>query len=133
MLDATDQNVRFQIRGSTETRTADEKAFVANMPKFEDIPEYRGVKTSILGFATLDRASAHFTEFRLIAAGTRFGARFFTGFSALGARSTALAANPGFLYFGRELPKLPAVILPRRVRLSPLPILLFYTSKKSFS
>jgi hypothetical protein len=76
VIDTTDQNVRFEIRGSTETRTADEMAFVANMPKFEDIPEYRGVKTSMLGFATLDRASGRFTEFRLIAAGTRFGGAF---------------------------------------------------------
>lgn len=76
VIDATDQNVRFQIRGSTATRTADEKAFTANMPKFEDIPQYRGVKTKLLGFAILDQASGRFSEFRMIAAGTRFGGAF---------------------------------------------------------
>jgi hypothetical protein len=76
VLEVLDNEVRFQIEGTTAAKTADAKAFVTNMPKYENLPKYRGVKTTILGTATFDQASKRFTKLSMIAAGTRFGGAY---------------------------------------------------------
>src|SRR4051794_3154921 len=72
----------------------------------------------------LDRHSGYHSAASAAAAGIRLGARFLGAFgSAEAGRSDATKAS--FLGFGRDLPKLPAEILPRRVLLSPFPIMNF--------
>ena len=76
VVEADEFTVRLEISGITATKTRDAQAFISNMPKYEDIPQYRGVKTSILGKATFDRDSRRFVEFQMIATGTRVGGAY---------------------------------------------------------
>lgn len=74
--EVTDQAIRLSITGSTATSTRDAQAFVWNMPKYKDIPKYRGVKTEILGDATFDRGANRFTKFHMVASGARVGGAY---------------------------------------------------------
>lgn len=72
----SDTEVQFQIFGLTATKTTDAQAFVSNLPKYEEIPKWRGVTTKIIGSATLDKKSNKFVKFQMVAAGTRFGGAY---------------------------------------------------------
>jgi len=71
-----DSTISFQIEGHTSTKTRDAQAFVSNMPRHEDIPKHRGVRTEILGSATFDRDKQRFTQFEMVAVGKRFGGAY---------------------------------------------------------
>ncbi len=74
--EVTDKEIGFQITGTTATKTRDAQAFVSNMPRYDDIPKYRGLKTEILGDAVFDLGSKRFTKFDMIASATRFGGAY---------------------------------------------------------
>jgi len=76
VVEATSSEVRLQITGSTSTKTRDAQAFYGNMPQYEQIPAYRGVRTKILGNAVFDRASNRFSRFDMVAVGLRFGGAY---------------------------------------------------------
>ena len=60
VVEADDSTVQVDISGRTLSKTGDAQAFITNMPRYENVPEYRGVETSILGNATIDRESRRF-------------------------------------------------------------------------
>ena len=74
--DLTTSIVTLQIVGNTATKAPDDQAFVSNLPRYDEIPEYRGVRTAIVGHATFDRTLNRFTDFSAVAAGTRFGGAY---------------------------------------------------------
>ena len=76
VVEDSETEVHFKITGSTATKTADAQAFVSNLPRYEEVPAYRGVKTKILGNATWNRGARKFTSFRMVGVGTRFGGAY---------------------------------------------------------
>ena len=76
VMDVTENRVRLQIIGRTKSRTSDAEAFVRNMPKYDNIPEYRGVETAIVGKAIYDTIDRRFVDFQMIAVGNRIGGAY---------------------------------------------------------
>lgn len=85
-----------QIRLQLEGRTRAVRHGTWPVAGYEDMHEpkehERGVQTQVLGYATFDRESERFTDFRLLALGTRWGGTQYNG------RSGDLEPGPiGFL------------------------------------